>query len=81
MPLCTAEEKAAALVECARYKNKEGLSDVIGLTSTDKVAPLAFWKTHCGRFTVLRWVALRILDLRAGTRCVESHFSVMGNIH
>ena len=26
-------------------------------------------------------MALRILDLRAGTRCVESHFSIMGGIH
>ena len=26
-------------------------------------------------------VALRIPDLRAGTRCVESHFSIMGAIH
>ena len=25
--------------------------------------------------------ALRILDLRAGMRCVESHFSIMGGIH
>ena len=30
---------------------------------------------------MLRKVALRITPLRAGTRCVESHFSVMGNAH
>ena len=52
------------------------------LGQTDSVTPLAFWKSYCGRFTVLKnKVALHILDLRAGTRCVESHFSVMGAIH
>ena len=78
--LCTKEEKKQALVEYAKYKNKEGLSDFLSLT--DSATPLAFWKSYCGRFTVLKnKVALRILDLRAGTRCVESHFSIMGGIH
>ena len=52
------------------------------LDLTDSVTPAAFWRTYCGKFPVLRNnVALRILDLRAGTRCVESHFSVMGAVH
>ena len=36
--LCTKEEKKQALIEWAKYKNKEGLSDVLGLT--DFVTPL-----------------------------------------
>ena len=38
--------------------------------------PLDFWRTFLGHFPVLLKVARRVLDLRAGTRCVESHFSV-----
>ena len=78
--LCTKEEKKEALIEYAKYKNKEGLSDFLSLT--DSVSPHAFWTSYCGRFPVLKnMMALRILDLRAGTRCVESHFSIMGGIH
>ena len=77
--LLSPEEKTEALVEWAKYKLYDGLSGVLMLTN--KVTPLAFWTSFCGHFPVLRRVALRILDLRAGTRCVESHFSVMGNIH
>ena len=45
------------------------------------MAPLKFWECYCGHLPLLKSVAMRILDLRAGTRCVESHFSVMGSVH
>ena len=78
--LLTAEEKMAALLEWARYKKFDGISpEVLKLTS--KMPPLDFWRTFLGHFPVLLKVALRVLDLRAGTRCVESHFSVMGAVH
>ena len=43
--------------------------------------PLDFWNAFIGHFPVLFKVARCGLDLRAGTRCVESHFSVMGAVH
>ena len=48
----------------------------------EKMPPADFWGSFCGHFPVLQMkVVPRVLDLRAGTRCVESHFSVMGAVH
>ena len=78
--LLTKEEKTAALLEYARYKKFDGLDEVMGLT--DAMPPVDFWNTYCGHLPVLQQkVSPRVMDLRAGTRCVESHFSVMGAVH
>ena len=69
-----------ALQEYSSYKSGDGFSSE-ELEIARKVAPLKFWECYCGHLPQLQSVALRILDLRAGTRCVESHFSVMGSVH
>ena len=73
-------EVQVALQEYAGYKGGDGFSPE-ELDMAQKVAPLKFWECYCGHLPVLKSVAVRILDLRAGTRCVESHFSVMGAVH
>ena len=79
--LLSPAEKKAALLEWARYKKYDGIKVEI-LELTGKMPPLDFWNTHLGHFPILQTkVSPRILDLRAGTRCVESHFSVMGAVH
>ena len=77
--LLSATELTAALLEWARYKAYDGLAEM--LKPTDKVLQLQFWNSYCGHLPLLQKVVRRVLDLQAGTRCVESHFSVMGAVH
>ena len=79
--LLSKEEKKAAKTEWAKYKELEGFApDTLDLTDTSTAT--GFWKSYCGHFpTLQKKVAPRILSLQAGTRCVESHFSVMGAVH
>lgn len=76
----SSEECTAALIEWARYQSPGGLKPEV-IAVIGKVSPRQFWFSFCGSFPNLRKVALMITPLRAGTRCVESHFSVMGNAH
>ena len=79
--LLSAADKTAALLEWARYKKFDGIKPEF-LKLTGKMPPLGFWSTYLGHFPVLQTkVVPRVVDLRAGTRCVESHFSVMGAVH
>ena len=74
------DELTKALLEWALYQSPGGVRTEVQ-TLIGKVSPRQFWFSFCGRYPTLRKVALRICPLRAGTRCVESHFSVMGNVH
>ena len=78
--LPSSDDVKLAMQEYARYKSGDGFA-VEELEIAGKMAPLKFWECYCGHLPVLKSVAMRILDLRAGTRCVESHFSVMGSVH
>ena len=66
--------------EWARYKKFDGISTE-KLELVGKMPPLGVSNTFLGQFLVLLKEARCVLDLRAGTRCVESHFSVMGAVH
>ena len=69
-----------ANLEWARYKKFDGISPG-KLELIDRMPPLDFWSTFLGHFPVLLKVARSVLGFRAGSRCVESHFSVMGAVH
>ena len=78
--ILTNEDFDEAIREYSCYKKLDGLTDKVSLVET--MTPERFWAVNCGHFPILqKKVASRILDLRAGTRCVESHFSVMGMVH
>ena len=75
-----AAELTAAMIEWALYQSPGGIRlEVLG--AIGKISPRQFWFSFCAKFPNLRKFALMITPLRAGTRCVESHFSVMGNVH
>jgi hypothetical protein len=77
--LLSPAEVAAANLEWARYKKSDGISPEKP-ELVEKMPPLDFWDTLPGHFPVLLKLARCVLDLRAGARCVEPHFSVMGAV-
>ena len=79
--LLTKDEAKQAEIEFMKYKDLDGFTPEI-LDLVDDVKPAAFWRSKCGHLPVLqKKIVPRVIQLRAGTRCVESHFSVMGAIH
>ena len=78
--LLSPAEVVTANLEWARYKKPGDIStekpELVG-----KMPPLGVSNTLLGHFPVLLKEVCCVLDLRAGTRCVESHFSVMGAVH
>ena len=73
-------EQSSALIEWANYQSAAAFKPAV-LSAIGSISPRQFWFSFCGRFPLLRKIALMITPLRAGTRCVEAHFSVMGNVH